>query len=159
MKEYYLTFVYDERGFGQLQLHNDSLIPLEYRCRTGSINRDGELVRAIEPGPWWVVGNPAWTTEEAMTITPGKGWKVRMYREIDGSMIYHGFLIHPDGNVPGTLGCLGIQNDDALILKERIEQILKRQNKIQVVVTRCDFYGQSNIAVQGTENEVREISA
>lgn len=140
MKEYYLTFEYDSRGYGWLELHNDSIVPLRIWTRTGSIDSNGALKNAIESGIWWIVERPVDTAEHAMAVEFGQGWKVRLYTE---DLKWTDYLIHPDGNRPGTLGCLGLQDlgaqsgdRDWRILKERIEQILDKQQRIKVLISK-----------------------
>ncbi len=40
----------------------------------------------------------------------GRGWFIPL--ESDFNTTRHGFGIHPDGNLPGTKGCVGLQGDD-----------------------------------------------
>lgn len=131
MKTYYFKFNYDRRGFGDLELHNDSLTAMSIVCRTGSINKDGMLVNAIAESVWRIMEPPVDTDEYGMHIHPGEGWKVRLFRE-DGS--WTSFLMHPDGGKPGSLGCIVFQGTDARDLKQRIEEIMKKQKEILVYV-------------------------
>jgi len=131
VKGWYLEFRYDTRGFGMLRLHQDHLIPLEYAARTGSIDRQLYLVHSIPFGVWTITEPPVDTDEVAMTIEPGLGWKVRM---LTPEGLWSRYLIHPDGNRPGTAGCIGIQGESALDLKQRIAEILNAQKEIPVYV-------------------------
>lgn len=44
-----------------------------------------------------------------------------------------GFGIHPDGNVPGTLGCIGIRLE---VTREVFEALLSSEDKILIVLSR-----------------------
>lgn len=44
-----------------------------------------------------------------------------------------GFGIHPDGNIPGTLGCIGIRLDDT---REVFYELLDSDNTILIVLSR-----------------------
>jgi len=142
-KQWFFVFQYDKNGKGNLELREDSLIPMSIPSRTGSIRaiRDpitgkvigGELVKPLSPGIWRILDEPVDTTEPGCTWTDGLGWKVRLYGE---DRTWTHYLIHPDGGKMdgnGTEGCIGLQGD-YLDLKARISQILKIQTEIFVYV-------------------------
>lgn len=136
---YSLRFEYDSRGFGKLQLVGDGGVEVEHLARTGSVNHAGKLQNAIPTGMWYLLDNhkPQGTTEVAMMRTPGAGWKVRLYRLNTNinEYFYDGFLIHPDGNKPGSEGCIVTVQSDALDLKQEITRILKdEQDSIELYV-------------------------
>jgi hypothetical protein len=66
-------------------------------------------------GPWgkghlpdgpYTIERPVLTDEKPMKDVNGFGWKARLVPNFKTERF--GLLIHPDGNVPGTLGCIGI---------------------------------------------------
>jgi len=136
-KQHFFTFEYGVAGFGALVLHNNSLVELQHWARTGSRNRKGKLVKAIPLGLWAIRRPSVDTTEAGMTITPGMGWKVRLYRHRPGKTPEWGwthYLIHPDGNLPGTLGCVGLQDSDGVVMRNYIDRVLLTQELIEVRV-------------------------
>jgi hypothetical protein len=67
-------------------------------------------------GPWgkgslpdgtYTIQRPMLTSEPSMKDSNGFGWKARL--EPSFSTERFGLLIHPDGGVTGTLGCIGIR--------------------------------------------------
>jgi hypothetical protein len=52
------------------------------------------------------------TTMKSGFLNPatGRGWFIPLEAKFSTSRF--GFGIHPDGNLPGTKGCLGLQGDD-----------------------------------------------
>jgi len=128
---FYVTFNYDERGYGPLKLFHDGVNVYERRSRTGSINTRGELVNAIRPGIWKGFGPPTDTTEVSMTITPGKGWKWRMWTP-EGK--WSRYLIHPDGHKPGTKGCIGLLETDGRDLYNLLEGAAEVQAFVPVYI-------------------------
>ena len=134
MKNYHLFFEYDKTGRGKLVLHNDSMILYSGDARTGSVNKKGKLVNAIKPGNWYITQAPVYTEELGMVITPGMGWKVRLYLQTDNGYIETHYLIHPDGNKPGSKGCVVLVASDGQELKEKITHILLEHNPILVMI-------------------------
>ena len=104
-----IEFRYEEFGFGQLKvIENDNII-FQCNARTGSIN-NGKLVKSLPRGLWYIKDAPVNTQEKSMIIAPDFkpntiGWKIRLYNQLRKRTSY---LIHPDGNKPGTLGCIGL---------------------------------------------------
>jgi len=145
--KYCIGFDYDARGRGRLVLYDNNMPELEYTCRTGSIDKAGRLVNAIRPDQWHIIEAPERTEEAGMVITPGAGWKARLWLKLGNSGKYERthYLIHPDGGKGGTLGCLGIQcdGDD---LRRRIGEILQLQKIIPVYVeaTRSPSNGETD---------------
>ena len=107
-----------------------------YLCRTGSVGTDGRLKNAITIGDYAIIKKSVFTDEVGMYIHSGGGWKMRLYRVNDGKCEFTRLLIHPDGNKPGTLGCLGIQGTDAPALRVELDKVLEEQGKIPVLVKR-----------------------
>lgn len=136
-RSYYLTFHYDKYGYGDLCMYevnddtNDNRLMHKYRSRTGSIDPSGQLVNKIKPGRWTGREASRETHEAGMTITPGEGWKWRLWNSKGG---WSHYLIHPDGNKPGTKGCIGIQNDDALDLKEDLTIAVNSMEQVPVFI-------------------------
>lgn len=123
---YNLTFDYDKRGRGNLVLLNCGTVVNEWSCRTGSINKSGELVNALKPTVYILKTTHEDTTEKSMEID-GQAWKTRLYT-FEGD--YTHLLIHPDGNnLNGTLGCIGVQSL-SLDLRDKLDEIIKEQKRI-----------------------------
>lgn len=133
---YSLTFSYNREGRGYLRLLNGDVVDLQHYCRTGSINTAGKLVNALRPDVWYIIDAPVSTTEPPMVITKGNGWKIRLWLRLGSSTRYERtrYLIHPDGNLPGTEGCIGCIKTDALDLRKALERIQKEQRVIPVTV-------------------------
>lgn len=127
-----LTFPYNEKGHGDLSIIQYGTVVRSWTARTGSINGAGELINAIEPGTWSIKDPPVTTNEKAMLIE-GIGWKARLYTP---SGCFSHYLIHPDGGLPGSLGCIAIIGTPAVPLLERIAQYLREQETIPVEITR-----------------------
>lgn len=123
----HITFHYNDLGRGKIVIYNKGNIS-KYPARTGSIH--DELINAIPRGVWYLLESSVDTDEKGMTRTKGKGWKVRLYDNLKG---YTHYLIHPDGNKPGSLGCIVVPNDGEE-LRERIDKILAEQKEIPVYV-------------------------
>jgi len=140
MKKWYIVFKYDEKGYGNLSLHEDSLIAIIIPSRTGSLRATKdpitgavtgtELVNGLRPGLWWIMDRPVDTTEAAMDSPLVVDKKVRLYE--DPGKFTH-YLIHFDAGKPGTKGCIGTQDaEKTLVLMDRITNILKLQKRIAV---------------------------
>ncbi len=50
----------------------------------------------------------------------GNAWFAPLHPEFDTERT--GLGIHPDGNVPGTLGCIGIQLEDTSLIKDALKR-------------------------------------
>lgn len=129
---YSLKFEYDKRGRGELVLLKDDEVFRSWPCRTGSITPKLELVNALDPVDWQILAPSEWTDESAMCIE-GKGWKIRLYTT-DGRFTH--YLIHPDGGLGGTKGCIGIIGTVAIPLKELLDEALTKQLNIPVHVSK-----------------------
>ena len=130
MKYPYITFHYNDIGRGKLRIHKnvDNLLTVD--ARPGSINTLGELANVIKSGKWIVKTPHEPTEEKAMIIGDGKGWKTRLYTK-DGE--YTHYLIHPDGNKPGSLGCI-VTPTMAYNVRDFIDNILKDVDEIPVYI-------------------------
>lgn len=126
-----LSFEYDLRGFGPLVMHYDFKEIRSWKCRTGSINKQGELINAIAPGTWTGREYPRITDEVAMVVN-GVGWKWRLW---DSNGNWTHYLIHPDGHVPGSLGCIVTLNSSATDLRDMLRIIMHYTEAIEVIVT------------------------
>lgn len=133
-----LEFFYNARGFGDLRLMGETQYPVDsYSCRTGSIDKDLKLKNALPAGKYEIIEPSVKTDEIGMYIHNGRGWKIRLYRvKKNGELKYTHYLIHPDGNKPGTGGCIGIQGTDAPALREELDRVLTQQGKIPVTIKR-----------------------
>jgi len=127
----YLEFCYNSLGRGPLTLWEDASVVERLRCRTGSINSCGELVNAIQPGVWTGRERPVETDEKAMYIIEGNGWKWRLWKP-NGEWSH--YLVHPDGHLPGSDGCLAIQDTDALGFKEMLHETMHIQAIVPVFI-------------------------
>lgn len=116
---YWFKFNYDRRGFGDLEFYDkySKVDQLSFKARTGSNQfRNGAiaLVNAIEPRTWFLPSGPETTPESGMFVKGelGYGWKWRLWKKENPSdterlVKYRSrLLIHPDGNLPGSLGCI-----------------------------------------------------
>lgn len=135
-----IKFEYDKFGFGDLIIYgeSDSLI-LSVGARTGSLDSNRALINAIPLGDWYIVDDPVDTDEKAMLVNGKTGKKVRLYRKDDNSngFIYTHYLIHYDGNLPGSAGCIVIidSRDYHAFFTELIEA--KRiDGTIKLIVTK-----------------------
>jgi hypothetical protein len=143
MLVYAFGFSYDRRGFGDLTLmrveHQDviesSTELWRGAARTGSIDKTGKLVNALPVENWMGMEPPVKTTERAMWIDkPENGWKYRLYRNVKGVWTWTRYLIHPDGNLPGTEGCIGILGQNALELYEMLMSIHTEVDSVMLYV-------------------------
>ena len=118
--KYKMSFEYNKtNGKGDLVLHDYDEIIGVWQAMTGVV-KDGKLKYNINPHTWYMIDKPQRPVESEyhrmyIKDKPGFGWKQRLWpipvpRSHDP--ISH-YLIHPDGNVPGTLGCLGLQGTNA----------------------------------------------
>jgi len=136
MPEWFITFNYNEYGRGDVEIHNNSLVSVFAKARTGSISHHGNLVNKIMPGIWTIRGISVDTTERAMEWETGFGWKVRLWTPKGN---WSRFLIHPDGDKlgrrvgNGTAGCIGTRGN-CLDLRYKIDEICKFQDQIKVYV-------------------------
>ena len=134
-KEYRLEFSYDYRGFGDLVLFEDAIRKDALLCRTGSVGHGGELKNAIPPGEWLILDKSVNTEEPGMSVhVPQDGWKIRLYKK-EGKVRTR-YLIHPDGGLGGTLGCIGIQGTNAQAFRFEIDSIKRIQEQIPVMVAK-----------------------
>lgn len=128
----WVEFEYDKRGFGMLDIREAGHLVMQYAARTGSINQWLELVKAIRPGIWSMRKPSVMTSEKGMYIKdPAHGWKIRLWTP-EG--VWSRYLIHPDGNKPGTAGCLGILNLDAHDMRRYFDKRLTQQPLIPVYI-------------------------
>lgn len=132
---YYMTFHYDRRGFGDLFFFREDILVGNWSCRSGSVTATGKLVNVISTGVW--TGRaPSVATDEPAMVVNGFGRKFRLWTP---SGNWSHYLIHPDGNKPGSAGCIVTLK---LTPVERLVQLFKLLDNI--------------IDVQGTvELEVR----
>jgi hypothetical protein len=136
---YRLTFDYAtqgkpyELGRGRLQVWLDETVVCESAARTGSVDASGELVKWIHPGEWWIL-QPSQDTKENAMVIGNIGWKIRLWEKEGPRYRFTHYLIHPDGGLPGSLGCI-VTPTLCLELRETIDTILKdHQNKIPLII-------------------------
>lgn len=137
-ESHFFIFDYNEKGYGDLILYRhteETTQIMRYRARTGSVSKSLHLRNSIRPGLWTIKAPPVMTKEVGMYIKPGQGWKVRMWTP-EGQWSHH--LIHPDGNKPGTLGCIGIIGTDALGLMRKICTIFETQDCLPVFISKVN---------------------
>ena len=114
--QFWFQFHYDSKGYGDIVLMDEMTCMGAWLARTGSIDRNGKLVNAIDPHNWFICNAPEKTNEIAMYIPglPGFGWKWRL-NTIPEPADHESspYLLHPDGNLPGSLGCPSFQKTNA----------------------------------------------
>jgi hypothetical protein len=131
-----LVFTMNSIGYGHLTLYDDFDQILIYDVRTGSVNTQGLLVHSIPVKDWYILTPSVETKEVGMVYTLGKGWKIRLYTVPDKVKGYSRYLIHPDGNKPGSNGCVVTRNTDAIDLKNAIDSRLKKQGSMEMHITK-----------------------
>ena len=99
---YKVSFAYNKKGYGALCVWKNNRLEECFPCRTGSINGNEMLVNAIRPGIWTAREDVVKTSEIAMVVD-GVGFKLRLWTP-EGAWSH--YLIHPDGNKPGSEGCI-----------------------------------------------------
>lgn len=99
---YKLTFQYNHLGFGALCIWKNDRIEECFPCRTGIIDHSGKLINNIRTGIWNAREDVVYTNEIAMVVD-GIGFKLRLWTP-EGEWSH--YLIHPDGNKPGSEGCI-----------------------------------------------------
>ena len=99
---YKLTFQYNHLGFGALCIWKNDRIEECFPCRTGSVDQSGKLINNIRTGIWTAREDVVKTAEIAMVVD-GVGFKLRLWTP-EGAWSH--YLIHPDGNKPGSEGCI-----------------------------------------------------
>ena len=121
-KTYMLDFFKDKRGYGDLVLFEGKKTMAVTYSRSGSIDHDGTLKNSINHHKWYLCGGPEapFGEEEANKMwvkgKPGKPWKQRLWPiPVPGDHDpVSRILIHPDGGLPGTGGCVGPQDTNAM---------------------------------------------
>lgn len=114
-------FHYNNLGRGQLRLTHNGAPLMNFLARTGSVGHDGKLKNSIPVQPWYLCTGPERPVESeeyAMYIPTeiGFGWKHRLWPipVPAGHERMGGYLIHPDGRLPGTMGCIGTVGSNAM---------------------------------------------
>ena len=126
---YKLTFQYNHLGFGALCIWKNDRSEECFPCRTGSINGNEKLVNAIRPGIWTAREDVVKTSEIAMVVD-GVGFKLRLWTP-EGAWSH--YLIHPDGNKPGSEGCIvSLKNHSELGVE--LKQIMAAMRVLPVEV-------------------------
>jgi len=132
MFNYHMEFNYDHRGYGDLVVFSEQQQALKQISRTGSITQEGSLVNSIPAGTWGIrkTHPPVDTAEVAMVYRHGWGKKVRLFSP-EGEWTH--YLIHYDGGLPGTKGCIGLLDNPKPIFA-MIDQILLVQSEIALFI-------------------------
>jgi len=128
---YTAEFVYDKRGYGNLIFFKEGKPSYFIYCRTGYIDKAGNLKNAIYPGAWTGKEPPVTTTEEAMMVGDF-GYKFRLWTP-EGK--WSRYLIHPDGGKPGSEGCIVSQTDHQE-LYDMLYNIMMVQESLTVEVKK-----------------------
>lgn len=141
-----VKFEYDKYGYGPLCFYKDNRLRDCFPCRTGSINRSGQLVNAIYPGLWHGIEYTE-LSESHREIEPSLfikingvyvGIKLRLQTP-DGKWSH--YLIHFDGSIDGehdgngSDGCV-VSLKRHLELKEILKNIMAVMRVLPVEVTR-----------------------
>lgn len=127
---YKTTFQYDKKGYGDLLLWRGGRLLDSFRCRTGSIDSAGKLINAIKPGIW-TAREPVVITDEIAMVVDGFGFKLRLWTP-DGKWSH--YLIHPDGNKPGSDGCI-VSLSGHRKLYEILKEMMTIMHEMPVEVT------------------------
>lgn len=106
-----IMFVKTSKGEGTRMLGKLKWLADEYEVITGGYGKgaipDGmytiEVYRAVE-------GDKSSMSSGFVNPLTGRGWFLPLVAKF--STTRHGFGIHPDGNLPGTKGCVGLQGKD-----------------------------------------------
>lgn len=127
----YIEFHYSDTGKGTLVIHRSCDDTKVFQARSGSIDSLGRLKNVIDKGVWWILKPHEFTTEKGMMIKGHKSsWKTRLYNK---NKNYTHYLIHPDGNLPGSRGCI-VTPGISLDLRDIIDEMLKEVNEIPVYI-------------------------
>ena len=131
-----LEFFYGIYGFGDLRLLDGDVQIDDYQARCGSVGKDGKLKKPTPPGEYAIIEPSVDTTEPGMIMHPGDiGWKIRLYRVMpDGSLKFTHLLIHIDGGLGGSLGCIVIPGTYGNSLRHELDGALKAFGRIPVIV-------------------------
>jgi hypothetical protein len=106
-----IKFVKKQKGEGSRMIGTLEWGDYEYKIVTGGYGKgqipDGMYEIKVRNS---VVGNS--NTMQSGFVNPltGRGWFIPLTPKFSTSR--DGFGIHPDGNLPGTKGCLGLQGED-----------------------------------------------
>ena len=120
-KLYVLNFKYNRRGAGDLILLGAGKTMGIWPSRSGSIDKKGNLINVVAPKTWYLRTGPEDPVDNEydkmyVKSAPGIGWKERMWTmpaPFAGETFSHQ-LIHPDGGLPGSLGCIVPQKSNAM---------------------------------------------
>jgi hypothetical protein len=129
-----LTFDYKDMGYGILKVIDNNTVIWSGNARTGSITSNAKgivLKNALPQGLWYGMEKPVFTNEDSMCIGGEPGWKFRLY---DQQRTWTHYLIHPDGNRPGTKGCIGLQLTH-LELKSLLTFAVLKYKEIRILVS------------------------
>ncbi|HEB94106.1 MAG TPA: hypothetical protein ENI94_11700 [Gammaproteobacteria bacterium] len=106
-----ISFIKTSKGTGTRMLGKLKWFPDEYEVVTGGYGKG-----AIPDGPYdigvykAVEGDRASMKSGFINPITGRGWFLPLSAKF--STARYGFGIHPDGNLPGTKGCVGLQGGD-----------------------------------------------
>lgn len=64
--------------------------------------------------------DPSAESNKGFLDPKGNAWFAALHPEFETDRI--GLGIHPDGNVPGTLGCIGIQLEDTTLIRDALKR-------------------------------------
>ena len=128
----YIVFNFNERGRGNIVLYGSCDEVMVEEARSGSVDSLGRLKNVIAKGKWIIKKKHEVTSEKGMIIKGGSkvSWKTRLYNK---NADFTHYLIHPDGNLPGSLGCI-VTPDMALELRDEINELLDIVDEIPVYV-------------------------
>lgn len=126
------SFGYNKKGYGYTIITDGENVTASIYCRTGRLDSNGKLLDAIPTGVWTGRESPVLTTESAM-IVDGYGWKYRLWTP-DGEWSH--YLFHPDGNKPGSMGCIVPVKYHSLWMFYLFTMIHQVQDVLQVEVTK-----------------------
>ena len=106
-----MTFVKTKKGTGSRVIGKLKWGVDEYEVVSGGYGK-GAIPNGIYDIERYkaVVGDKSTMKSGFVNPANGRGWFLPLTPRF--STVRHGFGIHPDGNLPGTKGCVGLQGSD-----------------------------------------------
>ena len=126
---------------------------------TGTLALDGKVYNAIS-GPWnrGVLPNGTYTvkkynvvasaTADSFKSPSGKGWFIPLKQP--ANIKRSGFGIHPDGNVEGTAGCIGLVGAEADSFWEQWIGMSMADRPESLTVSGAETAGDNKRKISGT---------
>jgi len=126
-------------GRGVIELWHDNTLEFWASARTGSVSKELKLINPIHQADWWIIEKSVDTDEPGMCIG-GMGWKIRFWLKAGPMYRHTHYLLHPDGTLPGSLGCI-VTPTVCLELRNLIDGVLKdKQDKIPLIINESEAW-------------------